>query len=304
MHGRVHKTLGLTLIEMTLVLGTMVLLIGFAVPAVRSLTHSFQSEGAVKSMIDAALSSARAMAMSRQRYVGVRFQKLCTSDDPANPLKGTLDAPQYMIFIMSEEAPSFIQPEGSATFLPWEVGFRAVDGLDPIKLPDTVGVMDISNGVSPIAIGVMTVGFEGDDELVDATTFCIIFSPSGRLVVKDVRVRNRDGIYQPRNDPGSQSVSHDDIFNSAVNICQYHEGRFIQDDYSRFKNLGSSRETEDFGLGRESSVTRFVIYDTATLRSFFKSGSRPSPVIDYLWTLRSDKSVYVNSYTGHLILPD
>jgi hypothetical protein len=253
-------------------------------------------------MIDAALSSARAMAMTRQRYVGVRFQKLCTSDDPAAPLKGTLDAPQYMIFIMSE-GPSFIPPEGPATFLPWEVGFRAVDGLDPIKLPDTVGVMEFTNGTSHIAIGVMTLGFEGDDELVDATTFCIIFSPSGRLVVKHVRVRNRDGIYQPRNDPGSPSVSHDDVFNSAANICLYHEGRFIQDDYSRGKNLGSSRETEEFGLGREYSVTRFVIYDTATLRSFFKSGSQPPPVIDYLWTLRRDKSVYVNSYTGHLVLP-
>jgi hypothetical protein len=302
MHGRVHKTTGLTLIEMTLVIGTIVLLVGFAVPAVRSLTHSFQSEGAVKSMIDAALSSARAMAMTRQRYVGVRFQKLCTSDDPADPLKGVLDAPQYMIFIMSE-GPNFIPPEGPATFLPREIGFRAVDGLDPIKLPDTVGVMDFSQGTSPIAVGVMTLGLEGDDELVDATTFSIVFSPSGRLVVKDVRVRNREGVYQPRNDPGSPNVSHDDVFNSAANICLYREGRFIQDDYSRFKNLGSSRETEEFGLGEERSVTRFVIYDTATLRSFFNSGSLPSRVIDYLWTLRRDKSVYVNSYTGHLLLP-
>jgi Tfp pilus assembly protein PilE len=39
-----HRTKGLTLIEMTLVIATIALLIGFGVPAVRALIHSFQSE--------------------------------------------------------------------------------------------------------------------------------------------------------------------------------------------------------------------------------------------------------------------
>jgi hypothetical protein len=289
MHGRAHKTLGLTLIEMTLVLGTMVLLIGFAVPAVRSLTHSFQSEGAVKSMIDAALSSARAMAMSRQRYVGVRFQKLCTSADPADPLKGLVDAPQYMIFIMSEEP----QKIGGL-----RNGFRAVDGLDPIKLPATVGVMDLNSG--------SWVGIAGqlDWALADATTFSIVFAPSGRLLVHNVRVRNRQGKYQPNNSPASGNVAHDDIFNSPENICLYHEGRFVQDDYSPRKGSSPTGQVVEWGYGEERSVTRFVIYDTATLRSLYRPGAEMGVLSEYLDGVRADKCVYVSGYTGHLILPD
>ncbi len=281
--------MGLTLIEMTLVIGTMALLVGLSVPAVRSLTHSFQSEGAVKSMIDAALSSARAMAMTRQRYVGVRFQKLCTSDDPANPLQGLLDAPQYMIFIMSEEREKI----GLAN------GFRAVDGLDPIKLPSTVGVMDLSNGVE------VGIGNHRDESLADATTFSVIFAPSGRLVGHWVRVRNRQGEYQPRNDLGSGKAAHDDIFNSPDNICLYKKGKFIQDDYSASKNVRSTGESVELGLGEEFSATSFVIYDTAALRTLYRLEARPAAALsDYLRVLATEKSVYVSSYTGHLILPD
>ena len=64
MFPRARRTTGLTLIEMTLVVATMALLMGFAVPAVRSLMTSFQTQSGVKSMIEAALSSARARARS------------------------------------------------------------------------------------------------------------------------------------------------------------------------------------------------------------------------------------------------
>jgi Tfp pilus assembly protein FimT len=63
MYLRAHRAKGLTLIEMTLVIATIALLVGFGVPAVRVLIHSFQSESGTRSMIGAALSSARAMAV-------------------------------------------------------------------------------------------------------------------------------------------------------------------------------------------------------------------------------------------------
>ncbi len=299
MHGRAHNTMGLTLIEMTLVLGTMVLMVGLAVPAARSLTHSFASEGAVKSMIDAALSSARAMAMTRQRYVGVRFQKLCTSDDPANPLKGLLEAPQYMIFIISEGPKLVTSPGQPVRGLPVN-GFRALDGVDPIKLPSAVGVMD------PSHMSTVTVKAQVDEHLADATTFSIIFAPSGRLTVQDIRVRNREGVYQPKNDPGSSNAAHDDVFNSPENICLYHEGKFIQDDYSSDKNWLTSRDAQEYGLGAEHSLTSFAIYDATLLRAFYQHHVESPVMIDYfkrLWP-GGDKVVYVNSYTGHLILPD
>jgi len=282
MYGRTHKAAGLTLIETTLVVATIALLVGFAVPAVRSLVGSFQSEGAVKSMISGALSSARAMAMSKQRYVGVRFQKLCTSNDPADPLKGLLDAPQYMIFVMHDPAAA---PRGTDL----ANGFRAIEGLEPIKLPGTMGVI---RGLDPRTTGTLA-GPAGAPYQNDATTFSIVFAPSGRVVVHPVRVRNKDGVYQPRNDPGSTKTSYDDVFNSVDNICRYKQGMFIQDDYPGAAGLM---------LGEEDSVTVFWIYDAATLRTLAKG--IPTELTGYLNKLQTDKPVYVSSYTGHLVSAD
>ncbi len=285
MYGRTHKTAGLTLIETTLVVATIALLVGFALPAVRSLVGSFQSEGAVKSMISGALSSARAMAMSKQRYAGVRFQKLCTSDDPTDPLKGVLDAPQYMIFIMHDPAP---EPYGTGL----ANGFRAIPGLEPIKLPGTMGVIDLN-----ILFGGRFTGPGDSRYQSDVTTFSIIFAPSGRAVVHAVRVRNKDGVYQPRNDPGSTKTSYDDVFNSIDNVCRGRLGMFLEDDYSPSKN--GYADGMELKLGEEDSVTAFWIYDSATLRTLAKG--IPAEMTVYLDGLRTEKPVYVSPYTGHLI---
>jgi hypothetical protein len=274
---RARRTIGLTLIEMTLVMATMALLVGLAVPAVRSLMSSFQSQGGVRSMIEAALSSARAMAMSSQNYVGLRFEKLCTSDDPVNPLRDVLNAPQYMIFIMHDEPKKM---GGLAN------GFRAVAGLDPIKLPDTMGVMDLSLVTSDAAIDELF-------ELSDATTFSIVFAPSGKLVVHEVRVRNRNGVYRPNNSPGSTQTSTDDVFNSVDNICRYRQGMFLQDDYAK----RNGADNVELGLGKEDSRTNFVIYDLPTLRAAY--GSR-APWTGYLSQLASE-TLYVSPYAGNLI---
>jgi len=285
MYGRRHRTIGLTLIETTLVVATMALLVGLALPAVKALVHSFQTESGVRSMIGAALNSARTMAVSRQRYVGVRFQKRCTSNDPLDPLKGLLDAPQYMIFIMHDPQHTNL-----------DNGFRAIEGLEPIKLPDLIGVLDLSPGDLARVSGKLAGGLSG------ATTFSIIFAPSGRLIVHDVRIRNRDGVYQPRNDPASTKVSYDDVFNSVDNICLYKEGIFIQDDYSL---VNPSRDGIELGLGEEPSVTNFVIYDAALVRTLYGAHTGPDPdLANYLNTLRTQKSIHVSSYTGQLISSD
>lgn len=292
MNGRARRTVGLTLIEMTLVVATMALLVGLALPAMRALVDAFQSEGGTKSIIHAALNAARTMAVTHQRYVGVRFQKACISNDPCDPLKGELDAPQYMIFIMQDE-PKNMGGLGN--------GFRAMEGHEPIKLPDTIGVMEPDRRKTDM------VAFKIAGALTDATTFSIVFAPSGKLVVHEVRVRNRDGVYLPRNDPGSAKVSHDDVFNSIENICRYKEGMFIQDDYSKWNRHSSDdpMEAPEFELGREDSVTSFFVYDVATLRALYgKATGLVTDVISYLDALRRDKSVYVSPYTGDLISSD
>ena len=287
MYGRARRTIGLTLIEMTLVIATVALMVGFAVPAVRSLVKSFQSEGGVISMVNAALNSARTLAVSRQRYIGVRFQKLCTSTDPVNPLKGLMDAPQYMIFIVHDEAKN---TNGVGD------GFIAMEGMEPIKLPGAMGVMELNW---------ITQDTEIDEpfELSDATTFTIMFSPAGKLIVHNVRVRNQEGVYRPDNAAGGIKVSRDDVFNSAVNICQaspLRQGMFLQDDYFPQKN--GSRQTDNltYGLGEEPSCTSFVICETPQLRVVY---DRKTAWTDYLSRLGT-RAYYVSPYTGELISSD
>jgi type II secretory pathway pseudopilin PulG len=274
---RARKTTGLTLVEMTLVIATIAIMAGLAMPAMRALVRSFQSEGGVISMINAALNSARTMAVSRQRYVGVRFQKLCTSNNPADPLQGLMDAPQYMIFIVHEDAKN----NGGL-----ENGFRAMEGVEPIKLPAPTGVMELSW---------ITRDTEIDEplELSDATTFSIVFSPAGKLVTHEVRVRNRDGVYLPDNT--GADVSMDDVFNSAANICRpVRQGMFLQDDYFPRKNKVGSL---NYGLGEEPGCTHFVIYETPRLRVVY---DRKTAWTDYLSRLATE-AFYVSPYTGNLI---
>jgi type II secretory pathway pseudopilin PulG len=293
MYHRAHKERGLTLIEMTLVVATIALLVGFGMPAVRSMMRSLQTEGGTRSMINAALNSARTMAMSQQRYVGIRFQKRCTSNDPTNPLKGLVDAPQYVIFIVNDS-----KGTGLAN------GFRAVEGMEPIKLPDTTIVMDMRFGVLDMGMSAVTMGWDHDYALNDATTFSIVFSPAGKLVTHRVRVRNHDGVYQPKNDTGSTKISHDDVFNSVDNICLYREGMFIQDDYSR-QNL-PGKDGIDLGLKEEDSATQFITCDTATFRVLYEAkdngGKAQVDLMSYLNTQNTKQPVYVNVYTGQLIM--
>ena len=184
MNYKLRTKHGLTLTEMTVVVASIVLLAAIGVPAVRVFIHSFESESGTKNMISAAFASARAMAAQKQRYVGIRFQK-------AYCPKGPLKADQYMIFIIHDAQ---IRANG----------FRAVEGLKPIKLPDSIGIREVAGGP-------------------DDTTLSIVFSTSGKLVIHEVRAMNKDG----RLDDSSE----DDIFNTLAKITHptNPRGMFVQD---------------------------------------------------------------------------
>jgi prepilin-type N-terminal cleavage/methylation domain-containing protein len=250
---------GLTLMEMTVVIVVVALLASFALPAARMLFNSFQSQSGTKAVISAALSSARAIAAEHQHYAGVRFQNRYQEDN-----KGC----QYMIFIVQD-------PE----ILAW--GFRAVEGYEPIKLPDLVGVMDLrirtnlSNANDPNDEPIdYDNKIDEPNELRDTTAFSIIFSPSGKMVIHDVRVRNRDGT----------TTSKDDIFNTKFNVENEKIAMFYQDDYA------------DMGLGQEYSRSNFIIYD----RNIFEKVDPDRRYTDYLEDLASQR-IYINPYTGTMI---
>jgi len=256
---------GVSLVEMTMVVAGVALLAYLMVPAGRAMLRSFESGTGAKAMINGAMASARALAARHQRYAGIRFQKINTIDDP-------FKAPQYMIFV--------IQDPNIGAYM-----FRAVEGLEPIKLPESVGVMDLL---------VKTRGGErviesADDFLdrrvgwpvtfVDTTTFSIIFSPAGKLVIHDVQVRNRDGRID--------DDSNDDVFNTQ-NKVKSGVGMFYQDYY------------RGLGIDKEPSRNSFVIYDARKFEKLYGGGDTFTA---YLTELR-DRKIFINPYVGTMISTD
>lgn len=263
-----YKQSGRTLAEMVVVIAAIVLLGGLGLPAIRSFIGSFESGAGAKPVISAALASARAIAAKEQRYAGIRFQKAYNPDAPLDPLK----ADQYMVFIIND-------PNIGAYF------FRAVEGLEPMKLPDNLGVMDLiyrPDLFSPPGDGLVDDNSEINNlnVLRDTTAFSIIFSPSGKLVRHDVRVRNRDGERDT-----SLTVSYDDVFNKKAQV-DTSIGMFYQDDYA------------NLGLGLEESRRAFVIYDRLEFKSAYEQGRAYS---GYLLRLIPDAVIRINPYTGTMV---
>ncbi len=280
MNYKVRAKSGITLTEMVVVIAIISLLVTLGLPAVHVFLKSFESQGGGLSMISAALSSARAIALKEQHYAGIRFQQ-------------DLAGNQYIVFIIHDFERTGLNP-----------GFRAVERLKPVKLPESLGVMDlmvrINHGThwtdaeellnEPLGAAYLddaNPGNLGPDRknkyITDASSFSIVFSPRGKLIMRGVRVRNRDGIYQPNNGT-SNKISMDSIFNSPDNITNYGVGMFIQDDYA------------ELGLGAESGQNKFVIYDKIR---FDKLGATER--FNYL---RSLELIYINPYTGTIISTD
>ena len=255
---------GFTLMEMMVVIAIVATLAVFAIPAARMLLNSFQSDGNTRAMINSTLGAARAIAAKEQKYAGIRFQY---AYNPRNS-NDILEAAQYMIFIINDADKTNLQP-----------GFCAIDGMEPVKLPDTVGIIDLkvrTSGVLSDSLpeeSVTDTSINDPAGLRNATTFSIIFSPSGRLIIHDVRVRNRNGV--------TTNSSDDDIFNTQTNIENNNIGMFYQDDTPP-------------ELGQELSRNSFIIYDTNILKKINQTAR---------WTnyLRTLTPLYVNPYTGTII---
>jgi hypothetical protein len=257
-----YRQSGRTLAEMAVVITAVVLLGSFGLPAVRSFLNSFESGTSAKSVLSAALASARAVAAKEQKYAGIRFQKAYDNDGP-------LKASQYIIFIIHDYDKTTLA-----------TGFRAVEGLEPIKLPDSVGVMDTELIREKLRFIPSWEPSSNDPiDLTDLTTFSIIFSPTGKLVIHNVRTRNRDGERDT-----SPTISFDDVFNKRAQV-DTGIGMFYQDDYALL------------GFGQEPSRKSLVIYDRREFKQAYERGRAYS---EYLSKLIPEE-IYINPYTGTMI---
>jgi prepilin-type N-terminal cleavage/methylation domain-containing protein len=273
-----------SLVELLVVLVIVASLVALSIPAINAMQKSFGSTGA-EGMISTALSTARTLAIKNGHYTGVRFQKEYNIKDPQ------INAAQYMIFVVNDADISNVNE-----------AFRVIEGYKPIKLPENVGVIDMMRRTSNAdtvtaprcdnANERKLIASDLDDSIpanrdpnqnnmniTDTSAFSIVFSPAGKLVIHDVRTRNKKGNWRPSNKNDSDN---DDVFNSLVNITNNNLGQFVQDDYAQF------------GLGGEKSRREFVLYD----REKFEKMTNKTQRMNYLNGL---KPMYINAYTGEII---
>ena len=226
---------GVTLTEMTVVVAVIALLVTFGLPAIRAFRGAFESGGSVKGLISAGLATARAIAAREHRYAGIRCQQ-------------DLHGYQYMIFIIHD-------PTLAATFPVPLSGFRAVEGLKPVRLPETVGMAEAAEYFE---------NFEGEGA-VDATTFSVVFSPTGKLIIRNVQVLRRSPDDTVFNDPSKNPMFADDYEN-------------------------------EWPLEREPSRNSLTIYNRALLNKL--------DMVQRSEYLQSLEPIYINPYTGTIISVD
>lgn len=261
------KQNGFSLVELLVALGIIAALAAIAIPSIKAMQKSFDSTGA-ESMISSALATARTIAISRQKYAGVRFQKIYDNNN-------VFDADQYMIFIVFDNADEVTN---------WICGFVAVDGYKPIKLPANVTVIDKTIASNRLEGEKNCGGNYGEREInsaselssiacfSDTTTFSIIFSPTGKLAKQDVRCRGR------RNLNGE-----DRVFNEKSNIEAVNPYGMFLEDTGHFS----------FGIGAETSRKMFYILEKDKFKKM-----NDIQRWNYLHEL---KLISINPYTGELI---
>ena len=114
------------------------------------------------------------------------------------------------------------------------------------------------------------------EDMNDTMTFSIVFSPSGKLVVQKVNVRNFDG--------ETDNSSRDTIFNTRYNVYNRGRAMFIQDDEEPGRDA------------HERSRRCFAIYDEEE----FDNLNSTDEYEKFLEEL-AESMIYINPYTGTFI---
>lgn len=253
---------GFTLIEMLVVVSIIAIMISLTVPAINSMVQS-QRQTSAKNLIRSALAQAQAYAVKERKYAGLRFQF---------DADGWETGKQYIVLI--EKVPGVYTNE-----------YRAVENVKPTALPEGMGF--ISGAVDLWPFNERN-DYLDDDEtstygwpftLNGATTFSIIFSPSGQLVTKEVEIHERN-----INDTTFGTES-DASLQPPIVLLSF--------------DIYWDINTEDYSIGSpwcqsEDSATSFYIFE--------KSKMADVPAEErYTQYLSSIRPEFISIYTGKLI---
>ena len=243
-HGR-H--FGFTLVEMLVVMALMAAVLALVLPA-----YSLIIEGAKQSQMDnaikAALGAARTHAIKTQKYAGVRFQF-----DRDGWRKGR----QYAVLIEK------------GTDLSNTYQFVAVPNIRPLTMPKGMGVI-VESGVN----------FDTDDEILDGTTFSILFSPRGKLSVLTVQMYRRD--------------DNDTIFGNQAAVQSNPEPGEPPAPLLYYDNNSWDQTDSVSWAEYEPSMLGLYVFDVATIGGM-KPGERYDRYVSKL------APVLINRYTGSII---
>ena len=264
-----ERQTGFTITELLVVIGIIALMGTLAIPATVAMVESHRRTAA-RNLIRTALAQARAHAAQSQKYTGVRFQY-----DAA----GWKNGRQYMVLIEHNQT-YYYPPSGPIDSLP--DCYIAVSNAKPLALPNGMGVIALDTINPDPSFEADNNNNLDDDEvyndggILKASTFSIIFSPTGQLVVKDVKVYNRD--------------QYDNIFGSEANSANKDVLFSYDNHWSPSGSVGAAPWCES-----ENSTTGLYIFETSRMAEV-NPAARYS---EYVRTLK--KPLLINIYTGQLI---
>jgi prepilin-type N-terminal cleavage/methylation domain-containing protein len=283
---------GYTLVEILVVVAIIAIVLAIGVTSLRALTGGVQ-ENAARTTLASLLASARAEATGTQQIVGVRFEQ---------------DAKGYTYGVIVHLAPDWhVWPSRSNDF----ITMVAPKGREPVRFP---------KGVEFAAADELSCDRDSDGDvdaddanlalsrdILDATTFTILFAPSGQVMVRNVCVTQRcvidptdgviwdnatDTIFQAPDGPDSTDYMLNPRPPAETGLSV--EVSWLLRGDGRWPNACDGTNL----LGYESSVVALYVYDQVARR---EAGS--AAWTNYLKNQAPAVLVQVNPYTGLIQKP-
>ncbi len=265
---RPTRLAGFTMVELLTVMAIIAVMALLVLPGFTKMISS-NKEGAAQNLIRSALVEAQVHAAQTQKYAGIRFQF-----DKNGWAKGR----QYLVLIENITGTEY----------------RAAPNAKPVALPEGIGVIDYSmitqNPSNQTQINTNNYNLSDNDTdqygLLGSTTFSIIFSPTGQLVVKNLYVTWWD--------------ADDQVFNNEYNVNLVSSPGdlpppllYYDNNYANWINITDSVPWCVY----EPSAKGLYIFEVNKMLQEVSADTRWT---DYIGTV-DVKPVLINMYTGTII---